>query len=204
MPNSCPIDKTETTNKIVFISLNSNVYSDKFSSELSTCLLDRERFTITRESSNERRVEQTGLNDFANIIEITKLDEGIIFLRDKVLFYGRQCCRCLISAFDFFHFLLSHFKIPLTTSHFIIGKFVSDSLIVGTIHCTPSTNVSSSHRFTIKFLKRSADIVGRERHDVGCSFQLKLLYKEKGVSLTPCGQFRNWTSALPTLEPIFS
>src|SRR5210317_2365252 len=175
MPNSSTINKTETTNKIIFISFNSNVYTDKFSSELSTCLLDRERFTITRKSSNECRIEKTGLNNFFNVTKIAKLDEGIIFFWDKVLFYGRQCCRCLISAFDFFHFLLSHFKVPLTTSYFIIGKFVSDSLIVGTIHCTPSTNVSSSHRFTIKFLKRSADIVSRERHDVALFFSTEVI-----------------------------
>jgi hypothetical protein len=56
---------------------------------LSTSLLHTERFTITRQTRNKRWVENTGLNNAFNIFKITKLDEGIIFFRNKVL-YARQ------------------------------------------------------------------------------------------------------------------
>ena len=52
-------------------------------------LANRECLTVTRESSNERRVENTGLNNLFNIFKVTKLDEVIIFLRNQVLFYSR-------------------------------------------------------------------------------------------------------------------
>ena len=88
MPDGVAINKAETTNKVIFISFDCNVYTDEFSSELGTSLFDRKRFTIARETRDKRRVEYTGLNNFFNITEIAKLDEGIIFLRDKVLFNG--------------------------------------------------------------------------------------------------------------------
>ena len=81
VPNGFSTNKTETANKIIFISLYCDVDSDEFSSELGTCLFDRKRFTIARETRDKRRVEETGLNNFFNVTEITKADEGIIFLR---------------------------------------------------------------------------------------------------------------------------
>ena len=59
MPDGVAINKTETADKIVFISFYSNVYTDQFPTQLSTRLFDRERFTITRQTRNERRIEQT-------------------------------------------------------------------------------------------------------------------------------------------------
>ena len=61
------IDKAETANEIIFICFDCNVYTDEFSSELGTRLLNRERFTIARETRDKRRVEDTGLNNFFNI-----------------------------------------------------------------------------------------------------------------------------------------
>ena len=57
VPNGFSIDKTETANKVVFVSFNGDVDSDEFSSELGTRLLHRERLTVARETRNERRVE---------------------------------------------------------------------------------------------------------------------------------------------------
>ena len=57
VPDGVAINKAETANKIVFIGFDSNVYTDEFSSELGTCLLDRKRFTIARETRDKRRVE---------------------------------------------------------------------------------------------------------------------------------------------------
>ena len=90
MPDGVTINKAETANKIVFIGFDCNVYTDEFSSELGTRLFDRKRFTIARETRDKRRVEETGLNNFFNITEIAKLDEGIIFSGDKVLFNRRN------------------------------------------------------------------------------------------------------------------
>jgi hypothetical protein len=64
-------------------------------------------------------------------------------------------------------------------------KFLSNSLVVRTIHSTPGTNVGGSHRLSIHCLERSADVVSGDGHDVVCVFQLKLLYKKKGGRKTP-------------------
>ena len=120
MPDGCAVNEAKTANKVIFISLNSNVYTDQFSSELSTRLLNRERFTITRETRDKRRVEYTGLNNFFNITEIAKLDEGIIFLRDKVLFDCRHCSRCLEILLQFF----LDSQVPLTTTNFELIEFL--------------------------------------------------------------------------------
>ena len=90
VPDGVTINKAETANKIVFIGFDCNVYTDEFSSELGARLFDRKRFTIARETRDKRRVEETGLNNFFNITEIAKLDEGIIFSGDKVLFNRRN------------------------------------------------------------------------------------------------------------------
>ena len=78
MPNGFTIDKTKSANEIIFISFNSNIYTDEFPTQLSTRLLNSERFTVTRETRNERRIKQIGLDNFFNITEVTKADEGII------------------------------------------------------------------------------------------------------------------------------
>ena len=54
VPDGFTINKAETANKIIFIGFDCNVYTDEFSSELSTCLFDRERFTIARETRDKR------------------------------------------------------------------------------------------------------------------------------------------------------
>ena len=59
VPDGVAINKTETANKIVFISFYSNVYTDQFLVPVGHSLFDRERFTITRQTRNERRIEQT-------------------------------------------------------------------------------------------------------------------------------------------------
>jgi hypothetical protein len=146
VPNSFTIDQTETTNQVILISLNGNVYTDEFPFELRTRLFNRERFAIARESCNERRVEKIGLNNFFDICEITKADEGIIFLWDKVLFNGRKGSRCLVILLKFF--LNSQF--PLATTSLVFIKFLSNSLIGGAVNGTPCTNISSSYIFTIE------------------------------------------------------
>ena len=57
VPNGLSVNKTETTNKIIFISLYRDVDSDEFTSELSTRLFDRKRFAIARETRDKRRVK---------------------------------------------------------------------------------------------------------------------------------------------------
>ena len=81
VPDGCTINEAETANKIIFISFDCDIYTDEFPTQLSTRLLNRERFAVARETRNERRIErETGLNNFFKIVKITKLDEGIIFL----------------------------------------------------------------------------------------------------------------------------
>jgi hypothetical protein len=79
------INKAKTPNKIIFISFDGNIYTNQFTLKLRTRLFNTERFTITRKTRNKRRVKDTGLNNFFNIVKVTKLDEGIIFIRNKVL-----------------------------------------------------------------------------------------------------------------------
>ncbi|BCU99207.1 MAG: hypothetical protein CM15mV26_0300 [uncultured marine virus] len=70
VPDGCTVNKAETANEIIFISFNSNVYTDEFSSELGARLFDRKRFTVARETRDKRRVEYTGLN---NLLRSPKL-----------------------------------------------------------------------------------------------------------------------------------
>ena len=118
VPGSFTIHKTETTDQIILVSLNRDVDANQFTLKLSTRLFHRERFTVTRKTRNERRIEKTGLNNFFNIVEITKLDEGIIFIGNKVLLHRRNCSRSLKSTFNFINFLLSDFQVPLATTNF--------------------------------------------------------------------------------------
>ena len=86
MPDCGTVNKTEAANEIIFISFNSNVYSNQFPLKLRTRLFNTERFTITRKARNERRLEQIGLENGLKIAKRTKVDEGIIFFWNKVLF----------------------------------------------------------------------------------------------------------------------
>ena len=122
MPDSVAVHKTKPTNKIVFISFYSNVYTNQFASELGAGLLDTKRFTIARETRDKRRVEETGLNNFFNVRKITKLDEGIIFLGDKVQFYCRFCSRCFECCFNFLGS-----ETPLTITNLVLIKALTDS-----------------------------------------------------------------------------
>ena len=145
MPNSCTIHKTKTTNQIIFISLNRNIHTNQFTTSLSTSLLHRERLTITRETRNKRWVKNTGLNNFFNIVEVTKLDESIIFIRNKILFQSRKSSRRRKTTFYFLNLFLCHFQVPLTTSNLIFFKIFCDSLIGTSITSTPTTNVGTSN-----------------------------------------------------------
>ena len=188
MPNSFTVNKTEATNKIVFVSFDGNVDTDQLPFELGTGLFDTKRFTIARETRDKRRVEKTGLNNFLNIFEVTKLDEGIIFLRNQVLNNSGFCGWCLIGLFEF----LLNSQVPLTTTSFEITKFLSDSHIVVTIHCTPCTNIRCSDVVTVEGLKRAGDVFGGECHSG--SFQ-QSHYKGLGrPNDPPLGQFVNWST----------
>ena len=57
MPNSLTINKTKTANKIIFISLDGDVDTNQLPLELRTSLFNQKRFTVTRETCNERRIE---------------------------------------------------------------------------------------------------------------------------------------------------
>ena len=85
VPNSFTINKTKDTNKIVFVSLDSNVDTDQFSLELYNCSTPNV-LPLPDRLCNERRIEETRFDNGLKIFKITKLDEGIIFLRNKVLF----------------------------------------------------------------------------------------------------------------------
>ena len=85
-----------TANKIIFICFYRDVDTNKFPTQLSTRLFNRESLTVTGQTCNERWIEYTGLNNFFNIAEIAKADEGIIFTGNEVLFYCRHCCRSTI------------------------------------------------------------------------------------------------------------
>merc|ERR1711991_1203989 len=99
VPNGFAIDKTESTNEIIFICFNRNVYTNKFPAQNRTRLLNRECFTVSRKTSNERWIKYTGLNNFLNISKVTKLDEGTIFTGNKVLFDRWHSSRTIIGDF---------------------------------------------------------------------------------------------------------
>ena len=144
MPGSFTIYQTKTANQVILISLNRNVNTNQFTTKLSARLLNTERFTITRKTRNKRWIKKTGLNNFFNIIKVTKLDKGIIFFRNECLFYRRNHSRSLKSTFDFFNFLLSNFKIPLSTTNFKWFKTLRYSLIRNIFRSTIPTNIGSN------------------------------------------------------------
>ena len=82
MPNGFTIDETESANEVVLVGFDGDIDSNEFSLELGARLLHTERLAVARESSDECRVEETRLDNLANIAKITKLDEGIIFSRN--------------------------------------------------------------------------------------------------------------------------
>ena len=159
MPNSIAVHETETTDEIVFVGFDSDVDTDQFTLKLRTRLFHRERFTITRKTRNERWIEKTGINNFFDIIKITKLDEGIIFLRNKILFGRRNHSRRLESAFDFFNLFLSHFKIPLGTTHLKRIKTLGYSLIRNIFRCTETTNISCRNSKTKSIFEIGQNLV---------------------------------------------
>jgi len=125
-------------------------------------LLNTERFAVTRESSNERGIEETRLNNLANVAKIAKLDEGIIFFRDKILLFpfGNNSGARLVGLLHLF----PNGKIPTATTNLVLCKFIGDSLVVATIHSAPSTNISCCDAVPIERLERSADVVSGKCH----------------------------------------
>ena len=156
MPCSIPINKPKPTDEIIFIGFDGDVDTDQLPTQLSTGLFNRKRFTITRQTRNERRIEGAGLNNLANIAKITKLDEGIIFIRNEVLFYGRHTCRCFESLFQFF---LDR-KVPLTTTIFVVLKFLRDGRIRHTIHRTVCTKISRCNVVTVQTTEFYKEVLG--------------------------------------------
>ena len=71
MKNSFTVNKTETTNKIVFVSFDCNVDTNKLHVRVGTCF-DREGLTIARKSCNKSRIENTRLDNAFNISEASK------------------------------------------------------------------------------------------------------------------------------------
>jgi len=191
MPHSSTINKAESTNKIVFISFNRNVYTNQFTLELSTRLLNRERFTVTRKTRNERRIEKIGLNNFFNIIKVTKLDEGIIFIRNKVLFHSRESSRCLVCLLHLTNNTRGHFQIPTTTTSFVIFQTATHGLNVQTTRGTETFEIARGDFRTIQFFERfnQLGVVHRRfaRHNVvRCvSFELSYYTHKKGATKCP-------------------
>ena len=72
MPNSFAINKTEPTNKIVFVSLDSNINTDQLPIRLSTCLLNRDGFTVARKTRDKDRVELFDLTTFLRSVKFPK------------------------------------------------------------------------------------------------------------------------------------
>ena len=49
VPDGVAINKAETANKIIFIGFNSNVYTNKFSTKLSTCAQQRKFYRYQKD-----------------------------------------------------------------------------------------------------------------------------------------------------------
>ena len=159
MPNSFTINKTKTTNKIILISFDGDVDTDQLPTQLSTGLFNTKRFTITRQTRNKRRVEETGLNNFLKIVKVTKLDEGIIFLWNEVLFDRRNHRRCGDGLFKLLTGFL-HSQVPLTTGDFILIKSFSHSGIRDAVGGTVPTNITRSDLITVGIAECVDDVVG--------------------------------------------
>ena len=72
VPHSLTVDKTETTDEVIFVSLYSDVDTDQLTSELGTRLLDSESFAVSRKSSNKSWVENLGFNNLLKICSVAK------------------------------------------------------------------------------------------------------------------------------------
>ena len=190
MPRSFTIHKAKSTNQIVLIGFDSHIHPNHFTFQLSTRLLHTKRFAITRKTRNERRVKETGLNNAFNVSKITKLDEGIIFIGNKVLLMVGKNGNTLKRTLDFFYFILCDFEVPLTTTNLMMRKFVAYGLVVKTTRGTKTFEVARSDFRTIEFLDAFNKLLvvhgGFTRHNVVRSFCLtEVIIQQKRGSWDP-------------------
>ena len=83
--NNVTVDEGVTTNQVVFISFDGDVYTNTFALQLSTDLLNHGGLTVTRQTRDERWVEVIRLHNLPKIVVETKGNIGWVNLRDKVL-----------------------------------------------------------------------------------------------------------------------
>ena len=158
MPNSIAVKQPETADEIIFVRFDCDVDSNDFSSELSTCLFDSKGFTIARKTSDEGGIEDLGLDDLLDGREVAE--------RNKVVaLSGHQThsSRSLKGTLNRLYGVLSHFKIPLAATNFILLKVLGNGLICDTFRSTVSTNISSNKLAAVE-IAEGIDVV-QLRHD---------------------------------------
>ena len=83
MPDSLTVDKAETAEEVVLVSLDSDVDAEQFPLGLRTHLRDHLGLTVTGQTSDEARVERTRTDDGLDILEVTPRDIGGKTRRDQ-------------------------------------------------------------------------------------------------------------------------
>ena len=78
------IHESETTDQIILVGLNSEVDTDNFAFGGGTCLLDHVGLAITRQTSNEDRVEHLGFDDITHGFEVAEWDKHVVLGRYQV------------------------------------------------------------------------------------------------------------------------
>ena len=82
LPDSPTINQSVVTDHVIFIGFNGDVHTKKFFLDFSMNLFNHHGLTITRQTSDENRVELTRFSDGLDIIIMTKLYVTIHFGRN--------------------------------------------------------------------------------------------------------------------------
>ena len=72
LPYSLTINKSETTDKVIFVCFNSNIDTDTFTLFLSANLFNHHSLTVTRKTGNIGRIKLLGLDNSTNVGKVTE------------------------------------------------------------------------------------------------------------------------------------
>ena len=149
VPDSVTINQTETTDQIILVSLNSEVDADKFATKISTCLLNTEGLTVTRQTSDEHRIEDLRVDDLLYISEVAKWYESIVLNRNEILHHrlnnSRSSSRSSISLLK----LLLNREVPLAITNLVLFNTLHDGRIGHTELSGSSTDCITTELITI-------------------------------------------------------
>ena len=149
MPDSVTINQTETTDQIILVSLNSEVDANKFATKISTCLLNTEGLAVTRQTSDEHRVEDLRTDDLLYVGKVTEWDKSIVLSRNEILNHrlnnSRSSSRSGVSLLQLF----LNREIPLAVTNLVLFNTLHDSRIGHTELSGSSTNCITTELITV-------------------------------------------------------